>query len=250
MSRHGADKRRQGPLEIKALQDLRGRIRHNDGNPTRDPDSTYRELTAERIDELGRILDELLRMHIDAVYTEMAGALGEEVEVEVEVPPSPPRRITDHVFCGELFLAEGGSGNSLQLCTHNSGQDRCLKQAEDHSRVCEGVLNIRGEHFECDNPAPHHGWAHGNKAAQAIWAGTGVNLKMPDGAVPVPQSYWRPGPPNTAIGYVAGAKAVMKWVDGHANDGVALLGCTPAMISQMAIDAYRKAMTDAEIHSS
>ena len=36
--------------------------------------------------------------------------------------------------------------------------------------VCTAALNIKGEHFACDNPQPHDGWAHSNRAAEAIWA--------------------------------------------------------------------------------
>jgi hypothetical protein len=36
---------------------------------------------------------------------------------------------------------------------------------------CSAALNIRGEHFACDMPAPHNGWAHSNKDAEAIWQG-------------------------------------------------------------------------------
>lgn len=37
---------------------------------------------------------------------------------------------------------------------------------------CTAVLNVSGEHFNCDMDAPHDGWGHANKAAQAIWTGT------------------------------------------------------------------------------
>ena len=39
---------------------------------------------------------------------------------------------------------------------------------------CPAVLNLKGEHFDCDRPADtdgnHHGWAHSNKAAQTLWS--------------------------------------------------------------------------------
>lgn len=34
---------------------------------------------------------------------------------------------------------------------------------------CPGALNIAGEGFQCELTPPHSGWAHQNKAAQAIW---------------------------------------------------------------------------------
>jgi hypothetical protein len=38
---------------------------------------------------------------------------------------------------------------------------------------CKSSLNIKGEHFPCDWPTDangkHDGWAHTNKAAQAVW---------------------------------------------------------------------------------
>lgn len=37
---------------------------------------------------------------------------------------------------------------------------------------CTAVLNVAGEHFNCDMDAPHDGWGHANKMAQAIWTGT------------------------------------------------------------------------------
>lgn len=46
-------------------------------------------------------------------------------------------------------------------CPHGPGADKV---------PCQAVLNIKGEHFQCDWEAPHDGWAHGNKESQAIWA--------------------------------------------------------------------------------
>lgn len=39
-------------------------------------------------------------------------------------------------------------------------------------RECHAVLNIKGESFPCDFAEGRHhpGWAHSNKAAQAVWA--------------------------------------------------------------------------------
>lgn len=34
---------------------------------------------------------------------------------------------------------------------------------------CKAVVNIVGEHFECELESPHDGLAHTNKAAQALW---------------------------------------------------------------------------------
>lgn len=36
---------------------------------------------------------------------------------------------------------------------------------------CKAVLNIRGEHFQCDMDAPHDGWGHSNRNAEALWLG-------------------------------------------------------------------------------
>jgi hypothetical protein len=35
---------------------------------------------------------------------------------------------------------------------------------------CPAALNIAGKGFLCDNPAPHDGWSHANREAEAIWA--------------------------------------------------------------------------------
>lgn len=190
MSRHKGRERPE-PATIKALQDLRGRIRNNDGNPNNDSSLSYRHRIDERINELGRILDDFLRMHIDAQYTSMADSIppldasklfedgvGFIPSIpSVTFPPPGPTRITDHVFCGELYLST--PGDSVQLCTDENEHGRCLKQAQDHSRVCAGVLNIKGEHFDCEMPGPHKGWAHCNQAAQAIWADAGVEIQVP-----------------------------------------------------------------------
>jgi hypothetical protein len=32
------------------------------------------------------------------------------------------------------------------------------------------VLNLRGEHYQCEQAGPHQGWAHDNAAANAVWA--------------------------------------------------------------------------------
>lgn len=39
---------------------------------------------------------------------------------------------------------------------------------------CHAALMIKGEHFWCDNPAPHPGWPHGSTAAEAVWRGEGA----------------------------------------------------------------------------
>ncbi|KMV23360.1 hypothetical protein [Mycobacterium heckeshornense] len=40
---------------------------------------------------------------------------------------------------------------------------------EELQHPCPAALNIKGEQFGCDLPAPHDGLAHSSKAAQAIW---------------------------------------------------------------------------------
>jgi hypothetical protein len=37
---------------------------------------------------------------------------------------------------------------------------------------CSAVLNVEGEHFQCDYGINHQGWAHSSRSAQAIWKGT------------------------------------------------------------------------------
>ena len=34
---------------------------------------------------------------------------------------------------------------------------------------CPAALNIKGEHFDCDEEAPHDGLAHASRSGQAIW---------------------------------------------------------------------------------
>lgn len=34
---------------------------------------------------------------------------------------------------------------------------------------CEARLSVRGEDFRCDLALDHNGWAHSNKAVEAIW---------------------------------------------------------------------------------
>lgn len=43
------------------------------------------------------------------------------------------------------------------------------KNADVHRPSCPGVLNIKGQNFNCDLASPHDGWAHSSKAAEAIW---------------------------------------------------------------------------------
>jgi hypothetical protein len=43
---------------------------------------------------------------------------------------------------------------------------------EDDMSECKAVLNLRGEHFQCEVDAPHDGWGHSFKAAEAIWLGS------------------------------------------------------------------------------
>lgn len=37
---------------------------------------------------------------------------------------------------------------------------------------CNAAINIKGEHFWCDNKFPHRGWPHGSTAAETIWRGS------------------------------------------------------------------------------
>lgn len=56
----------------------------------------------------------------------------------------------------------------------------CDAPRSEHEHGCRGVLTIRGEHFWCDLVAPHDGWGHMNKAAEAIWDGP---QRMPQAGV-------------------------------------------------------------------
>jgi hypothetical protein len=51
------------------------------------------------------------------------------------------------------------------------------------NNICPGVLNLKGESFRCDMVAPHDGWGHANKVAQAIW-GEGAPNAILDGNQP------------------------------------------------------------------
>ncbi len=46
---------------------------------------------------------------------------------------------------------------------------------------CTAALNIKGEHFPCDWPTDengkHRGWAHSNRAVEALWQG--VDERVP-----------------------------------------------------------------------
>jgi hypothetical protein len=44
---------------------------------------------------------------------------------------------------------------------------------------CPAVLNLSGDHFDCDLPAPHKGWGHANRAADAVWS-SGPSNGLPD----------------------------------------------------------------------
>lgn len=37
--------------------------------------------------------------------------------------------------------------------------------------ACRGALNLKGEHFPCQEEAGHLGWPHRNGDAEAIWVG-------------------------------------------------------------------------------
>lgn len=42
-------------------------------------------------------------------------------------------------------------------------------RAQHQLPSCTGALTIKGEHFSCQLGAPHEGWGHNNKEAQAVW---------------------------------------------------------------------------------
>lgn len=42
-------------------------------------------------------------------------------------------------------------------------------KAQHELPSCTGALTIAGASYSCDLTAPHDGWGHSNKEAQAIW---------------------------------------------------------------------------------
>ena len=71
--------------------------------------------------------------------------------------------ITDHDFVGKREWGIYPSDD--KPCQH----DGCGQPRNQHFRTCSGVLIIKGESFGCEMVAPHNGWAHANKKAEAIW---------------------------------------------------------------------------------
>jgi hypothetical protein len=69
--------------------------------------------------------------------------------------------ITDHAFVGRSEW--GIDPPALSPC------QVCGLPRSGHFRSCSGVLIIKGESFGCEMVAPHDGWAHANKKAEAIW---------------------------------------------------------------------------------
>ena len=78
--------------------------------------------------------------------------------------------ISDHRFTGLRQWGINPTGDKpCQFIIDDDEGRRCGKPLNQHARQCEGTLIIKGESFPCDNVAPHDGWAHGNKDAEAIW---------------------------------------------------------------------------------
>jgi hypothetical protein len=71
--------------------------------------------------------------------------------------------ITDHRFVG--LRQDGIYGSPLAACQ----VEGCGQPKSQHAESCPGALTIRGEHFPCDMMAPHDGWGHSNKEAEAVW---------------------------------------------------------------------------------
>jgi hypothetical protein len=69
--------------------------------------------------------------------------------------------ITDHKFVGKR---EWGIDPPDNAPCQDCGQPK-----NQHVNLCPGSLSIAGEGYRCDMVAPHEGWAHANKEAQAIW---------------------------------------------------------------------------------
>ena len=70
--------------------------------------------------------------------------------------------ITDHRF---TVRRQDGIGPHPD----NKPCAECGRPKSWHHIPCAAALNIKGEHFACDLTAPHDGWAHSNKTAEAIW---------------------------------------------------------------------------------
>ena len=61
-----------------------------------------------------------------------------------------------------LSMAEGGDHNARRKLREYAAVFHDVAE-------CNGVLNIKGEHFECDLGAGHEGLPHSSRAAEAIW---------------------------------------------------------------------------------
>jgi hypothetical protein len=79
--------------------------------------------------------------------------------------------ITDHRFVG--LRQWGIYANPNRPCQ----AEGCGQPKSQHAESCNSVLMIKGEAFPCDMVYPHHGWAHSNGKAEAIW-GEGSSLPV------------------------------------------------------------------------
>lgn len=73
------------------------------------------------------------------------------------------RAVADHPFAGQPMLGIDQPPNTP--CAHAG----CGAPRSEHEYSCTAWINIEGEHFPCDLVAPHDGWDHANKEAQAAW---------------------------------------------------------------------------------
>ncbi len=83
--------------------------------------------------------------------------------------------ITDHRFVG---LRQWGIDPPEDArCQHirYGLSGICDYPKNQHAVLCPSVLNLKGESFRCDMVAPHDGWGHANKVAQAVWGEGGPN---------------------------------------------------------------------------
>lgn len=71
--------------------------------------------------------------------------------------------ITDHRFVGRREDGIYAVPNASCL------EPGCGQPLSQHAQTCTGGLTIKGEHFPCDMVAPHDGWGHSNKDAEAVW---------------------------------------------------------------------------------
>lgn len=149
--------------------------------------------TQRQYDRLRGARSDLAKVFGDVAITHLHNVLDEVLDVLIEEFGSRPVAeftvigtgtatglgeplITDHPFVAY--------GNFI-TCQWATANGRCGGSYHDHTRSynyvitnepnrpCAAALNIKGEHFPCDWPTDrngqHRGWAHANKAAQAIW---------------------------------------------------------------------------------